>query len=141
MSHLQGTRETFDTCPCIFFSYRKVILWFSPNSSLLDLSRLSCSRCIFLIPYSHSILYSFQVSCPQWLAEESSAPRRTGKKKCLPRLLLYVILLINWVRIRCGGFVALLFFTHGKAVTKCNLRYSSAELLFNQFFHILCLHR
>lgn len=30
--------------------------------------------------------------------------------------------------------------THGETVTKCNLGYSSAELLFNQLFHIFCLH-
>lgn len=71
----------------------------------LRISRFSWRKCIFLTSHSHLIPYSFQGSCPQCLGEDSSPLRRT-EKKCRP-CLLYVILLINWVRIRCGCFVAL----------------------------------
>lgn len=71
----------------------------------LRIIRLSWRKCIFLTPHSHLIPYSFQGPCPQCSDEDSSPLRRT-EKKCRP-CFLYVILLINWVRIRCGCFVAL----------------------------------
>lgn len=89
----------------ILFIQKIVIVFFKLISHRI--SRLSWRKCIFLTPHSHLIPYSFQGSCPQCSLEDSSPLRRTRtEKKCLP-CLLYVILLINWIRISCGGFVAL----------------------------------